>query len=239
MSRLQEELIVITGASSGIGLSMTKALLEAGCSVLGLARDFSKSGLDHPNFSSLSLDLADIDKLPARLAEIIAELKMPVAALINNAGLGKMGFLEQLSVRDMRLVMDVNFMSHAIVTKAFLPAMKQRQQGDIVFLGSEAALHGARQGSIYCASKFALRGFAQSLRDECGKANVRVTLINPGAVRTPFFTDLAFEPGASTDNAIDPDDIAKALLMVLQARPGTVFDEINLTPLNHVWQKKE
>jgi NADP-dependent 3-hydroxy acid dehydrogenase YdfG len=117
--------------------------------------------------------------------------------------------------------------------------MKQHEQGDIIFLGSEAALHGARQGSIYCASKFALRGFAQSLREECGKAHVRVTLINPGAVRTPFFRELSFEPGMAADNAINPLDIAAAVLLVLKSRPGTVFDEINLTPLNHVWQKKD
>jgi short-subunit dehydrogenase len=185
------------------------------------------------------MDLAALDALPAALGKIIDELHAPVSVLINNAGIGKMGFLEQLSVPDMRRVMDLNFMSHAILTKAFLPGMKQHEQGDIIFLGSEAALHGARQGSIYCASKFALRGFAQSLREECGKAHVRVTLINPGAVRTPFFRELSFEPGMAADNAIDPLDIAAAVLLVLKSRPGTVFDEINLTPLNHVWQKKD
>ena len=97
---------------------------------------------------------------------------------------------------------------------------------------------GTRQGSIYCASKFAIRGFSQALREECGKSNVRVTLINPGAVRTPFFDELHFEPGAAQENAIEPEDIAEVLLTVLQARPGTVFDEINLSPLSHVWQRK-
>ncbi len=229
--------VVITGASSGIGLAIAKVLLDSDYTVVGLARNFSKSGLSHPQFSGIEIDLADLDALPARLAVLSSELG-PIQALVNNAGVGKMGFLEQLSIFDMRRVMDLNFMSHAIVTKAFLPAMKQRERGDIVFIGSEAALHGARQGSIYCASKFALRGFAQSLREECGKAHVRVTLVNPGAVRTPFFNELAFEPGPTADNAIDAADVAAAVLMVLQTRSGTVFDEINLTPLNNVWNKK-
>jgi len=211
MNNQEQKFVVISGASSGIGLALAQQLLDAGYSVLGLARDFSKSGLVHENFTGVAVDLSDIDRLPERLAGIIAGLKLPVSALINNAGLGKMGFLEQLSVQDMRLVMDVNFMSHAVITKAFLPAMKQHQHGDIIFIGSEAALQGARQGSIYCASKFAIRGFAQSLRAECGKANVRVTLINPGAVRTPFFADLAFAPGESADNAIEAGDIADAV----------------------------
>ena len=238
MTQEPKPLVVVTGASSGIGLAISEALLEAGFAVLGMARNFAKSGLSHAAFTPIAIDLADLDALPARLGQVMDGLDQPVRALVNNAGMGKMGFLEQLSISDMRRVMDLNFMSHAIVTKAFLPDMKQQQQGDILFIGSEAGLRGARQGSIYCASKFAVRGFAQALRDECGKAGVRVTLINPGAVRTPFFDELAFAPGATPDNAIDPADIARAVLLVLRARAGTVFDEINLSPLNHVWQKK-
>lgn len=238
MSDKASQLIVITGASSGIGLAMSKILLEQGYRVLGIARSFEKSSIEHKNFSAESLDMSDIDNLPNRMSEIIASINIPVKALINNAGMGKMGFLEQLSVQDMRSLMDINFMSHAIVTKAFLPMLKKQAQGDIVFIASEAALKGSRQGSIYCASKFAIRGFAQALRDECGKSGVRVTVINPGAVRTAFFDDLHFEPGSEPENAIEPEDIAQMLLTVIEARPGTVFDEITLSPLNHVWQRK-
>ncbi len=239
MSASNKQLVVVTGASSGIGLAMVNALLVAEYSVLGIAYDFSQTTIDHPEFSSRNLDLADIENLPSVIAEIVESIDQPLKALVNNAGIGKMGFLEQLSVADMKLVMDTNFLSHAIVTKSFLPLLKKQQQADIVFTGSEAALKGARQGSIYCASKFAIRGFAQALREECSKSNVRVTLINPGAVRTAFFNDLHFEPGDLPENAIEPEDIAKVLLTVLQARTGTVFDEINLSPLNHVWQRKQ
>lgn len=238
MSDKASQLIVITGASSGIGLAMSNTLLEQGYRVLGIARNFDRASIGHKNFSAESLDMSDMDNLPDQIAELVARIDLPVKALINNAGLGKMGFLEQLSIRDMRSLMDVNFMSHVIVTKAFLPTLKKQGYGDIVFTGSEAALKGSRQGSIYCASKFAIRGFAQALREECGKSGVRVTLINPGAVRTPFFDDLHFEPGAEPENAIEAEDIAKMLLTVIEARPGTVFEEITLSPLNHVWQRK-
>lgn len=235
----EQQSMIVSGASSGIGLAITARLLAQGFNVVGLARDFSKSGISHTNFKAIEIDLSDIDALPDSLAKIKRDIKHPVCGLVNNAGIGRMAYLEQLSVADMRRVMDVNFLSHAIVTKVFLPDMKQNQRGDVIFLGSEAALHGAKQGSIYCASKFALRGFAQSLREECGKSKVRVTVINPGAVRTPFFDGLGFEPGESTDNAIDPNDIAQSVLLVLQAAPGTVFDEINLSPLNQVWKKSD
>ena len=237
MSNERKPLIVISGSSSGIGLAMTREMLGRGYAVLGLVRNASIDVVQHPDYRQQQVDMADSKELQSVIAEILKTLAEPVRALVNNAGIGRMGYLEQLSVSDLRLVMDTNFLSHAIITRAFLPLLKHQGYGDIVFIGSEAALSGSRQGSIYCASKFAIRGFAQALREECGKSNVRISLINPGAVRTPFFHDLHFEPGEGEDNAIAPEDVANALAMVLEARPGTVLDEINLSPLNQVWVK--
>lgn len=232
-------LIIVSGASSGIGQAIVAKLLSKGYSVLGLARDFSNSQICNDKFSKFELDLSQLDQLPSRLSKVLGNISEPIRGLVNNAGIGKMGFLEQLSIADMRLVMDTNFMSHAIITKTFLPLLKQQKSLiDIVFIGSEAALVGARQGSIYCASKFAVRGFAQSLREECKRSQVRVSILNPGAVRTPFFDELHFEPGAAIDNAVEPEDVAEFLLSILNSRPGTVIDEINMSPQTNVWQKK-
>jgi 3-hydroxy acid dehydrogenase/malonic semialdehyde reductase len=235
---IKNKVVIVTGASSGIGLAMTEALLVDGYDVIAIAKDFSSFKVEHDRLRIEELDVSALDNLAQASNDILKSINKPIKALVNNAGLGKMAFLEQLSIADMRMVMDINFMSHAIITKVFLPTLKRQGQADIVFTGSEAALKGARQGSIYCASKFAIRGFAQSLREECGKSRVRVTLINPGAVRTPFFDDLHFEPGADSENAIEASDIADILLTVLNSRPQTVFDEINLSPLNHVWKRK-
>jgi len=235
---IKDKVVIVTGASSGIGLAMSEALLADGYDVIAIAKNFDSFEVDHDRLRTEELDVSALDNLEQATNDILKSINKPIKALVNNAGLGKMAFLEQLSIADMRMVMDINFMSHAIITKVFLPTLKRQGQADIVFTGSEAALKGARQGSIYCASKFAIRGFAQSLREECGKSRVRVTLINPGAVRTPFFDDLHFEPGADSENAIEASDIADILLTVLNSRPQTVFDEINLSPLNHVWKRK-
>ena len=236
------QLVILSGASSGIGLAMARRLLEEGYQVIGISKDANEKSLNHESFMPRQIDLSDIDSLPKAMDDLVKEvdqLGLPVKALINNAGLGKMAFLEQLSVAYLRLVMDVNFMSHAIITKSFLPLLKKQGSGDIVFTGSEAALKGSRQGSIYCASKFAIRGFAQALRDECGKSGVRVSILNPGAVRTPFFDELNFEPGADPENAVEADDVAAALMTVIEARPGTVLEEISISPQSHVWQRKK
>ncbi len=239
MESTDEQCIVITGASSGIGQAMAEAVLERGYVVLAIARSFADSTLQHARLRRAEIDLSAIDSLPGRLSELLRSVDQPVRALVNNAGIGKMGFLEQLSVADIRQVIDTNFLSHAIVTKAFLPLLKRQQSCvDVLFMGSEAALHGARQGSAYCASKFALRGFAQALREECSRSEVRVSVINPGAVRTPFFDELHFEPGAAEANAIEPQDVAQMLLTILDTRAGTVIDEIKLSPQSPVWQRK-
>ncbi|MFT4860881.1 MAG: 3-hydroxy acid dehydrogenase/malonic semialdehyde reductase [Pseudohongiellaceae bacterium] len=231
--------VLVSGSSSGIGLAMTSKLIESGYSVVGLDQTEPAFAMPPERFTFVPVQLSDSKAMLATLPGMFESIQGPIRCLINNAGIGKMGFLEQLSVADLQLVMQVNFMSHALLTKLLLARLKQQNSlVDIVFIGSEAALSGARQGSIYCASKFAVRGFSQALRQECAKSKVRVTLINPGAVRTPFFDELDFEPGPLPTNAIEPDDIAQALLSVLEMRPGTVIEEMNLSPMTHVWQRK-
>ena len=239
MKTSEDGMVVLTGASSGIGLAMTKALLKNGYSVTGISKTSEIDTIKSENFKLEKLDLSKLDSLPAELHRIISEIDAPIRALVHSAGIGKFGSVEQLSVSDMKLVMETNFLSYAIATKVFLPILKrQNRLADIIFMGSESSISGGRYGSIYCASKFAVRGFAQSLREECAKTSVRVSILNPGAVRTPFFDDLNFEPGSAQDNAINPEDVAEVLLTILEARPGTVIDEVNLSPQTRVWSRK-
>ena len=229
--------VLVTGASSGIGRAVAEALLAAGHLVVGLARDFAKFPCAHPAFTAYTADLADLDALPQCL-ERVAAAHPAIDALVCNAGQGHFGHLEQFSYAQIRTALDLNFTSHALTARVFLPRLKQLGRGDIVFTGSEAALQGARQGGLYCAAKFALRGLAQALRAECAAAGVRVTLVNPGLVRTPFFDPLDFAPGPADDHAIAPQDVAQAVRLALETRPGTVIDEINLSPQKHVLTKK-
>lgn len=232
-----EATAIVTGASSGIGEGIAQSLLQQGYRVIGLARDFTKSELEHPNYLKQAVDLGDAGQLAVALKEVAQCISGPLKVLVNNAGIGIMGNLEQLSSTAIRRQMDVNFLSHALVTREFLPQMK-KAGGTIVFIGSESALNGSPQGSIYCASKFAIRGFAQALRLECAKADVRISLVNPGAVRTGFFDTLSFEPGAEEANVVTVADVVASVDMAIQASPGANFDEINLRPLKSVWKRK-
>lgn len=225
--------ILITGASSGIGLATSKQLLEEGHCVVGLARDFGKCDIDSELFHKISVDFSDLLSLPQKLQQLVKDYDR-VDALVCCAGRGQFGSLEEFSYEQIQALLDLNFTSQAYVTRAVVPLMKKNARGDIVFIASEAALSGSRKGSIYCASKFALRGFAQALRDESSKSGIHVTVINPGMVNTAFFDELDFRPGEEVENYVEAADVAKTVCMVLSSRSGTVFDEINLSPLKKV-----
>ena len=225
--------VLISGASSGIGRATAKRLLNAGHRVIGIGRDFSKCDFTDQNFVAVEMDLGDIKKLPEKL-EALAKQETDVDAIINCAGRGEFGSLEEFSYKQIYKLMDLNFTSHAFVCRAFVPQLKRLAHSNIIFMGSEAALEGTQKGSLYCASKFALRGFAQALRAECSNSGVHVSIINPGMVKTAFFETLNFAPGEHDSNHIHAEDIAAVIAEVLAMRTGTVIDEINLSPLKKV-----
>ena len=225
--------VVVTGASSGIGKAIAEKLLDEGHTVIGIARNFSKFQPDNQRFHPQSIDLADLETLPSQLTALIRTFPS-IDGVICNAGRGQFGSLEEFSYTQIHSLMDLNFTSHAYLTRAVLPMLKRRKQGDIIFIGSEAALKGSRKGSLYCASKFALRGFSQALREECSRSYIKVSLINPGMVQSEFFNQLNFRPGSQPEQHILPSDIAQVVSFVLSSRVGTVMDEINLTPLHDV-----
>jgi len=229
--------LIVTGASSGIGYEITLKLLSQGYRVIGIARNFQKNPISDKNFHPVVIDLSNLSALPQALSSLRSE-HPEITGLIACAGRGHFGSIETFSYDQIRDLIDINFISQVFLVKALMPGFKRSTQADIVLIGSEAALEGRKNGSIYCASKFALRGFTQSLREECASSSVRVTLINPGMVRTPFFDSLSFEPGLEETQAIEPKDVAESIQYVLEMRRGTVIEEINLRPSQKVIRRK-
>jgi NADP-dependent 3-hydroxy acid dehydrogenase YdfG len=230
--------VLVTGASSGIGRAIAQNLLQQGHAVIGVSRDCRKFIRQMDNFSSAQLDLSDLKELPQKIRQL--QQKFPeIDAVVFSAGMGRFGSMEEFSYPQIEALMTINFTSQVFLTKALLPVLKRKANSDLIFIGSEAALKGTRKGAVYCASKFALRGFTQALREECGNSHVRVCLINPGMVKTPFFEQLNFEPGDHESNTILPEDVADAVSYVLDSRTQIVIDEINLSPLNKVVKFKK
>ena len=229
--------VIVTGSSSGIGFAITRKLLENNFKVIGVSRSGNASQFNHDNYENVNLDLEDISRLPANLKEFAAGY-VDVDSIVFCAGRGQFGGLEEFSFEQIKSLMDLNFLSQAYLARVFLPRFKQRNGGNLIFIGSESALVGSRQGAIYCASKFALRGMAQALRDECSRNNIRVAIINPGMVNTEFFDNLDFEPGEDPDNYIEANDVADAVSYILASNALINVDELNLSPMKHVVRKK-
>jgi len=230
--------VLVTGASSGIGRAVAQNLLQQGHHVIGVSRDCRKFTRQMDSFSPVQLDLNRLADIPQKMRQV-QQLFPEIDAVVFSAGRGQFGSVEEFSYPQIETLMTLNFTSQVFLTKALLPALKRKANSDLIFIGSEAALKGSRKGAIYCASKFAVRGFTQALREECGNSNVRVCLINPGMVKTAFFENLTFEPGDHESNAILPEDVAEAVSYVLGSRAQIVIDEINLSPLNKVMKFKK
>ena len=204
-----------------------------GCRVTGISRSFDTTLSGHSGFDPVVLDLSLLDELPEQL-KLLHKRLAAIDGVICSAGYGRFGALEQFSPQQIRAMIDLNLTSQILLARAFLPTLKKQRHGNLLFIGSEAALSGGKNGAVYCASKFALRGFAQSLRQECAASGVRVGIVNPGMVATDFFRDLDFRPGGSQDQHLQPQDVADAVWLMLNARQGAVIEEITLSPQKHV-----
>lgn len=230
---MKDRQILITGSSSGIGRATTERLLEEGAKVVGIARRHNKFQPNTNRYEPINLDLENLDILHARFKEILLSYPQ-IDGIVCNAGTGQFSGLENFSPQQIHSYISNNLISPMILVRTILPHFKQKKRGDIIIIGSEAALKGAQKGSLYCAAKFGLRGFSQAIREESANRGIRVSLINPGMVRTKFFDKLSFRPGSDTANAIEPEDVATTVFNILTMRKGTVIDEINLTPLKKV-----
>lgn len=223
-------LVIISGSSRGIGKAIAEILLQANFAVLGLSRSSAK--IDHPHFQEYAIDFADLRSLPKLLTELTKKHPSPYG-IVCNAGKGLFGNLENFSMPCIEKLMNLNFTSQAMLVRSFLPHMKAKKQGRLLFIASESALSAHKQASIYCASKFALRGFALAMRQECAPCHIPVTIVNPGLVKTAFFDPLHFTHGPNSNNYCTPEDIAKACLNIFVSSSDIVFEEVTIRPLNN------
>ena len=225
--------VLVTGASSGIGAAVCEMLLEEGYAVIGISRHINQNQFEHPGFTAMVCDLQDFDELELKVKTLLKSGAY-LSAAIFCAGAGYFGNLEQLNFKKMQALIDLNLLSPILLSKLLLPHFKRQQRGHMVYLGSEAALQGAKNGTAYCASKFGLRGFVQALCAESRASGISVSLINPGMVDTAFFDQLHFQPGENQSNRIPPETIAACVKSILQTDPNAIVEEISLSPRNKV-----
>ncbi len=191
MSLSDKSVVVVTGAANGIGRQL--AIEIARENVAGIAvSDINQAGLDETAEMAVaqgvevltsSVDVAKLDQIE-RFARETIERFGRVTHLINNAGVGLVGRTEEISFEDIEWLMGINFWGIIYGTKTFLPIFRKQNFGHITNISSVFGLIGAPGQSAYCASKFAVRGFTESLRLELEGTNIFVSCVHPGGIKT-------------------------------------------------------
>jgi NADP-dependent 3-hydroxy acid dehydrogenase YdfG len=224
---LTGKVAIVTGASKGIGRATVEALLARGAAVAGWART-APEGLVHDRFQFFECDVQDEHSITEAFTNTQRELGPKIHVLVNNAGLGIMGEVDGFKTEDWKTMFDTNVLGTFLCTRAVLPQMKQQKQGHIVNVASLAGTAGSAGMSGYCATKFAVRGFSDSLFKEVRPAGIRVTCVMPGSVETNFNGN---EPGAEPDpHKMTAASIAEAIVHAVEAPDTTMVSEIQLRP---------
>ena len=192
---MPEKIAVITGSSSGFGLLTSIELAKSGFRVVATMRDLGRrerldqaarvagiSGVD-----VRSLDVTRYDQIPDFVAGVVRDHGR-IDVLVNNAGFAVAGFLEDVSLEELRMQFETNFFGAVAMTKAVLPVMRKQRSGHIIQVTSIGGLLGTVSIGSYCASKHALEGWTESLRLEVNSLGIKVVLVEPGSFQTDIWT---------------------------------------------------
>jgi 3-oxoacyl-[acyl-carrier protein] reductase len=228
---------LITGATEGIGRAIAFTLGAAGYKVGVCARTESKlrdlltelraKGI---TVAGLPCDVGDEAAVERLTGHVAAELG-PIDTLINNAGIGILKPLLDLTTAEWDATMATNLRSLFLVTRAVLPGMRQRKRGSIVNISSLAGRNGLAGGTAYSASKHAVLGFSRSLMLEVRQDNVRVIAVCPGSVDTALLHQQSMlKPDFA--KILRPEDVAQAVLDLLRLPERALVSEVDIRPTN-------
>lgn len=215
---------VVTGSSSGIGFELCGLLTERGASVYGLSR--RQTTLDSPGFTWLRTDVTRPEEIDCAFDRVFREHEH-VDVLVNNAGLGLFGSIEELEPEEWKRLIATNLTAAFLCTRRVVPGMKAVGRGTIVNVASIAGKRGFKNGSAYCASKFGLNGFSEALVEELRDEGIRVCSINPGSTGTEFFD----RAGIEAKKQMKTKDVVSLILTMIELPDDTLPDQVVVRPL--------
>lgn len=228
---LRGKTAIITGGGSGIGRAIAEALVKAGVNVVlasrrrdVLERTASELNSTGPGRAIISpCDLRNAQDI-IRTVEIALNSFGPVDILINNSGLGIQRIIADMTEEEWDMVVDTNLKGTFLMTKYTLPSMMQKRNGYIINIASQAAKHGYPEAGAYCASKFGILGFAESLQHEVREYGIRVHSLCPALVQVP-------PPSNNNEinhGVLQVEDLASAVMFLLSQPERIKFEDIGL-----------
>ncbi|MBD8490217.1 SDR family NAD(P)-dependent oxidoreductase [Echinicola sp. CAU 1574] len=224
---LKGQTAVITGVSKGIGLEVVLQLLEKGVVVAGWGRN--RPDLNHDNFHFFSCDVANEASVDEAYKSTVKELGEDIRILINNAGFGVVGAIDEMSSEDWKSMFDVNVHGIFYVTKRVVPNMKAQDEGHILNVASIAGLNGVANFAGYCGTKHAVKGISHALYMELREFGIKVSTIYPGSVKTNFFDNI--EGMNAHENMMRPEDVATTMVQTLETHHNYFVADVECRPL--------
>jgi short-subunit dehydrogenase len=233
MDSLKNKKVLIVGATGGIGAHLVKLIYNSGAQVWIAGRQFAKLNLiaetnQLPASQILEVDLSNSDSVQNFVKKIENE---SFDIYINAAGIGIIKPLNQLEVSDMQLSYQVNVLSTFEIVKAILPKMIEVKKGLIINIPGILGKIPMSGAAAYCASKYALVGMMQSIREELKRTEIRITQVYLGGVDSPFWDNIDLR--VQRDKMIQAEEAAKSIWFLCQQPSSGVVSEMVLQPFNH------
>jgi short-subunit dehydrogenase len=237
---MQDKVVVVVGATGGIGSALTRKLAPEGTSLVLAARDSSHlaalvSGLpisDRKQVLTVPTDITDPSQVETLMSKAVAQFGQ-IDVLVNAAGAGVMKQYNKVEPADLDAMLDLNLKGSFYTCQAAAEVMKEKKSGHICNIVGILGKHSMAMASAYCASKFGVVGFSKCMADELKRFGIKFTLFYFGGVDSPFWDNVSLKVDRS--KMLTPETAANAILFAMKADPQAVPMEINIQPESHLF----
>lgn len=219
-----KKVVIITGASSGFGNEVASILLQKGGYYLILTGRNEKGFAEFKSSPDVTIIVGDLTKKTTiDLIEHAVKEQSRIDILINNAGITFINPFTENTQEKIDDLFEINLKAPMVLTQRLYPMMVKQQSGHIIIVNSAAGKEGKLNHTLYCASKFGLKGFADALRLEAKPHNIRITSFHPGGINTPLYRNL---PEVPKETYMDARKVANLLIDILETDPSICPDEV-------------
>lgn len=226
---MAKKVVLISGGTDGLGKSLAVALAKDHAVVaFGLEVDRVQAEFEQLGITALEADVRKLEDIDRIVAQTMTEHGR-IDVLVNSAGVLYHGLLEDHSVESIRDTFETNTLGTILLTRAVLPHMKKAHSGRIMNIVSRGGLYGLNERSVYTASKWAIRGFNESLKGETDKCGVSITAVYPGRMKTNIFAKHNIKTDLS--QAIEADEVVRLLVHAIESPNEIAYPELGILRL--------